>query len=46
MCSDDRGIHKADAGLINWALHLSTSKKLVIDGDGHVDEMLFQIQNK
>jgi hypothetical protein len=41
MFSDDPGIYRTDACLINWAFHLSTWKKPAIYGDGHVDEMLF-----
>jgi hypothetical protein len=41
---DDPIIDQTDAYLVNWSLHLPDSKKLAIDGDGHVDEMLFQAQ--
>jgi hypothetical protein len=41
---DDPIVDKTDAFLVNWSLHLPGSKKLAIDGDGQVDEMLFQAQ--
>jgi hypothetical protein len=41
---DDPLVDQIDAYLVNWNLHLPDSKKLVIDSDGHVDEMLFQGQ--
>jgi hypothetical protein len=41
---DDPVVDQIDAYLVNWNLHLPDSKKLAIDGDGHVDEMLFQGQ--
>jgi hypothetical protein len=41
---DDPIVDQIDAYLVNWSLHLPDSKKLAINGDGHVDEMLFQGQ--
>jgi hypothetical protein len=37
-------VDQLDAYLVNWNLHLPDSKKLAIDCDGNVDEMLFQGQ--
>lgn len=39
---DDPLTDTMDAYLINWRLHLPDSKKVFIDSDGQVDEMLFQ----
>ena len=41
---EDPIVDQIDAYLVNWYLHLPGSKKLAIDGDGHVDEMVFQGQ--
>lgn len=41
---DDPIVAKVDAYLVNWGLHLPSSKKLAIDSEGQVDEMLFQAQ--
>lgn len=42
--ADDPIIDKLDANLVNWDLHLPPSKRLGINTDGQVDEMLFQAQ--
>ena len=42
MFPDDPLVDIMDAHLINWKLHLPDSKKVSIDSDGQVDEMLFQ----
>lgn len=42
--SDDPRIHQIDAHLVNWGLHLPNSKKLGVDAQGAVDEMMFQAQ--
>jgi hypothetical protein len=41
---DDPIIDQTDAYLVNWTLHLPESKRLVADGAGQIDEMLFQAQ--
>ncbi|KFY66508.1 hypothetical protein V496_02012, partial [Pseudogymnoascus sp. VKM F-4515 (FW-2607)] len=38
---DDPLIKKADAYLVNWNLHLPSTKRIVIEGE-RVDEMIFQ----
>ncbi|OBT75296.1 hypothetical protein VF21_05624 [Pseudogymnoascus sp. 05NY08] len=38
---DDPLIAKTDAYLVNWSLHLPSTKRIVVD-DGRVDEMIFQ----
>jgi len=39
---DASAIHRVDAYLVNWKLHLPDSKKVIITPDGFLDEMLFQ----
>jgi hypothetical protein len=40
--SEESDVDEADACLVNWALHLPESKRVLVDRDGQVDEMLFQ----
>ncbi|KAG9240738.1 hypothetical protein BJ878DRAFT_524534 [Calycina marina] len=40
--SDEAAVHRVDAHLVNWRLHLPSSKKAFISSDGKLDEMLFQ----
>lgn len=45
--TDQPDPHQLDAletSLANWTLHLPKSKKVAVDKDGKVDEMLFQAQ--
>lgn len=42
MLPDIPTIDRVDAYLVNWRLHLPDSKKVFINNDGHLDEMLFQ----
>jgi hypothetical protein len=44
LFTDDPIVDQVDAYLVNWNLHLPDSKKLAIDCDGNIDEMLFQGQ--
>ncbi|KAI9056079.1 hypothetical protein LZ554_001008 [Drepanopeziza brunnea f. sp. 'monogermtubi'] len=40
--SDEPGMDRVDAHLVNWRLHLPDSKKTVVSPEGQLDEMLFQ----
>ena len=39
---DEATIHRIDAYIVNWKLHLPISKKTFISSDGYLDEMIFQ----
>jgi hypothetical protein len=39
---DGPAVHRLDAHLVNWRLHLPESKRACISKDGQLDEMLFQ----
>jgi len=39
---DGPAVHRLDAHLVNWRLHLPESKRTCISKDGQLDEMLFQ----
>jgi len=39
---DEGVIDRLDAHLVNWRLHLPENKKVLINSDGQLDEMLFQ----
>lgn len=39
---DTPTVHRIDAHLVNWRLHLPESKQTCISKDGQLDEMLFQ----
>lgn len=39
---DNAAVHRLDAHLVNWRLHLPEYKQTCIGKDGQLDEMLFQ----
>lgn len=39
---DENVVNRVDAHLVNWKLHLPESKKKFFNGDGQLDEMIFQ----
>lgn len=42
MLPDEPTIDRIDAHLVNWRLHLPDTKKDFINGEGQLDEMMFQ----